>query len=133
MIARTILFFAALTLISCSYKGDYEYYLKNQSTHDLDLVYVLQSITDTVHVTPGENTLIRYIQGDDGLEDKKEDFLSSQGFTQIYFLPLVDSQYVLKNPKDRDSWTYSTEAYGNSSKAGTNIYTLTIKNEDIGQ
>lgn len=117
---------------ACSYKGDYKYYLNNASSHELKLVYFFGSISDTIIAKPGENNFIRYFQGDEGLEDKGDKFLSYHGFENMFFLPLNDSTFVLKDPKKRDSWDYTAESYGNSSKAGTNIYTITIQNEDIG-
>ncbi|MCT4559884.1 MAG: hypothetical protein N4A41_00765 [Crocinitomicaceae bacterium] len=121
----------ALLLFSCSYKGDYKYYLDNQSNENLSIIFQLSTATDTVHVLPGENKIIRYFAGDEGLEDKGDDFLSYHGFQNIYFAPVNDTGYVSKNPKLRESWEYSTEAYGNSSKAGTNIYTIAIQDEHI--
>ena len=131
---RFILYLSTLfTLSSCDPYGGYEYWIQNESDSTLLVAYSSpdnDSIQSEI-IRKGEEIRILQFDTNNGLNDV--------GIEDLFELcDSVSIRFDLKKPVPvkkilmvRENWTYEPIQTSALIHAGDNIYTFTIKNEDL--
>jgi hypothetical protein len=120
------------SLLSCDPYGGYEFRIDNRSDTKLYVVWRLQN-NDSIHTLPvsGKEELWFYrYESHNGIKDLKDWFLHDFDSLSIY-RDTANKVEILKNYRQRSSWSYTTASTGLFGKAGENYYTLMLEEKDI--
>ncbi len=116
-----------MTLLSCDPRGDYQYWIENNTKNTLTLEYK-ELYNDSViikAIKPNDRTLIKEYFSINGLHDYGDNFLNRY-FDE--FLIYTDSTDKMKiDFSNRSNWNYETNVTGCFGRCGVNIYTIEIK------
>jgi hypothetical protein len=126
----TLTIFFAFIFSSCDPYGGYQYWIDNQSNSDLYVILSNTSEDLRYKVESSEKKKIMQLETINGLYDKKEAFLDWCDSLGIY-TDTIAKIAIKKDYLKRESWQYDQNVTGMMGKAGENIYTLTISNDDL--
>jgi len=123
-----------LVFCSCEYKGPTSFKVENNSDYSFDLYFKRGLKWDSlISVKPLKTETFFLFEDINGMRDREDQFLSRAGIDSIYFVVSPDSLKITKNVMKRENWDYSTKPFkkDKEGRAGDNIYTFRIINDDI--